>query len=352
MDIRLIGLGTANPPLRLAQEEVYQAYVDLLPLSETARGLLHKFLIEEKSIAFRHFGMDRIADALQDSQDQLIARYEKFAVPTAVEAAQRALAEAGLAASEVDAIVANTCTGYLCPGLTSYVSQALGLRPEVRPFDLMGMGCGGALPALETGYNYLCANKDGYVLTLSVEICTATIYFCEEPGILVSNSIFGDGAAATVLTNRPGGEGILLRGFASGLFPEHREKLRYVTANSRLKNSLSPRVPFLGARHSQEVVGRLLAAEDLSAQNIDHWMVHPGGRKVLDVFESALDLPTDALAPSRTVLYSYGNMSSPSVLFVLQEVRQNHAPRPGSLGMLCSFGAGFAAFAGLVEFTA
>ena len=349
-DVRIIALATANPPLRASQQETFQAYSTLLPLSDKARHLLQRIFIDNKSIGFRHFGMESLNDILDDSQDALIARYRKYAVSTAVEAANRALAQAGLTTADVDGLVINSCTGYLCPGLTSYVAEAMGLPAHVRPFDLQGMGCGGALPNLETAHNYLQAHPDSTVLAVAVEMCSATIYFDEAPDILISNALFGDGAAAVVLTNRPGPGGIRLRGFAAGLYPHDRGHLHYRTENSKLRNVLSPEVPSVGARHSQEVIGRLLADAGVDCDAIDHWVVHPGGYKVIDAVQNTMGLPPEALEPSRAVLYRYGNMSSASVLFVLDEVLRTRSPHPGDTGVLCSFGAGFGVYAGLVEF--
>ena len=349
-DVRIIALGTANPPLRVSQEESYQAYVNMLPLSDRAKGLLKRIFVENDSIGYRHFGMDSLADILKDSQDELIARYRKFAVQASVEAARQALERAGLGPSDVDAIVVNSCTGYLCPGLTSYVAEALELKPQVWPFDLQGMGCGAALPNLETTYNYLQAHPDSYVLSIAVEICSATIYFDEAPDILISNALFGDGAAAAVLTNRPGEGGVRLRDFAAGLYPQDREHLYYRTENSKLRNVLSIEVPAVGARRAGEVIGRLLAEHGLDRDGVDRWVVHPGGQKVLDAFKEAFELPAEALAASRQVLYDCGNMSSASVLFVLDEVLRSGGVQPGDTGVLCSFGAGFGAYAALLEF--
>ena len=365
-DVRIIAVATANPPLRVSQEESYQAYVNWLPLSDRAKDLLHRIFVVNNSIGYRYFGMDSLADILLDSQDALIARYKKFGVRTAVEAAQKALARAqigpdgaGPSGDEdgvpvppeaIDAIVVNSSTGYLCPGLTSYVAEALGLRSDVRPYDLQGMGCGAALPNLESAYNYLQAHPDSTVLAIAVEICSATLYFDEAPDILISNALFGDGAGAVVLTNRPGQGGVRLRGFSAGLYPQDREHLYFRTENSKLRNVLSVQVPAVGARNGGEVIDRLLAGHGLAHDGIDHWLVHPGGQKVLDAFQEALALPPDALDASRKVLYEHGNMSSASVLFVLEEALRNGAIRPGDAGVMCSFGAGFGAYAGLLEF--
>jgi predicted naringenin-chalcone synthase len=365
-DVRIVAVATANPPLRVSQEETYQAYVNWLPLSDRAKNLLHRIFVINNSIGYRHFGMDSLADMLLDSQDALIARYQKFAVRAAVEAAQGALRRAHIgpdgagpagdedgvpvSPQEIDAIVVNSCTGYLCPGLTSYVAEALELRSDIHPFDLQGMGCGAALPNLESAYNYLQAHPNSTALAIAVEICSATLYFDEAPDILISNALFGDGAAAALLTNRPGQGGVRLRGFSAGLYPQDREHLYFRTENSKLRNVLSVKVPAVGARNGGEVINRLLAEQGLAHDDIDHWIVHPGGQKVLDTFQEALALPPDALDASRKVLYNYGNMSSASVLFVLEEVLRNGATHSGGTGVMCSFGAGFGAYAGLLEF--
>ncbi len=152
MDIRIIGLGTATPPLKVTQREVYDTYVRMLPLSpQSPATCWSRFCCKNDSIACRHMAMHSLEECvLENTQDQLIARYKRHAVPVSAEAARKALAQADLSPQQVDAIVVNTCTGYLCPGLTSYVAQELGLRRDVHPFDLQGMGCGGALPGLET----------------------------------------------------------------------------------------------------------------------------------------------------------------------------------------------------------
>lgn len=350
MDIRIIGLGTATPPLRVTQREVYDTYVRMLPLSPKAHDLLQQVLLQNDSIAWRHMAMGSLEECvLENTQDQLIARYKRHAVPVSAEAAHKALAQAGLSPAELDAIVVNTCTGYLCPGLTSYVAQELGLRRDVHPFDLQGMGCGGALPGLETASNYLQVHPGHNVVAIAVEMCTATIFFNEEPGVLISNCIFGDGAAAAVLTSRPGEGGLRVVGFTSGLYPEYRDYLYYATEDARLKNVLSPRVPNIGAKCGKQVIDNLLERHGLDYNHIAHWAVHPGGQKVIDAFQRALKLPDAAMAASRAVLRNFGNISSASVLFVLDEILRESNVQRGDRILMCSFGAGFTAFAGLLE---
>jgi alkylresorcinol/alkylpyrone synthase len=349
----LRGLGVATPPLYATQEEAYAFFATHCALKPDEQDLYRRILLDGK-IKGRYLGMDAKTDALEPDPDRRLARFLKFGRSTAVAAARRALAEAGVEVAEIAGLIVNTCTGYLCPGLSSYVAADLGLRTSIRFQDLMGMGCGAAIPNLEAAAGMLARSGEGPVLSIAVEICTATIFPSHEPDLIVSNSIFSDGAAAAVLDlasdDHPGGLARMVD-FASGLFPQYREDLRYRTEGGRLRNHLSKRVPVIGARVATEVASRLLARHGLSRNDIAWWAVHPGGTVVLTQVAKKLELADEALRFSYNVFENYGNMSSPSVLFVLREILDSGRPRPGQKGMLLSFGAGFSAFAALMEFT-
>jgi predicted naringenin-chalcone synthase len=173
-----------------------------------------------------------------------------------------------------------------------------------------------------------------------------------QPDLVISNCIFGDGAAAAVLDRPRNGSGGVLRvvDFQSGLFPRYREDLRYRTVDGRLRNSLSRRVPIIGARTIAEVAGKLLERNNLNIGDINWWAVHAGGSRVLDQVERQMGLSEAELRFSRQVLKKHGNMSSPTVLFALKDILDEGQPGPGDRGLLLSFGAGFTAFAALVEF--
>jgi alkylresorcinol/alkylpyrone synthase len=347
----LVALATANPPMYVTQREAFEFYDAHFELEPEERELYRKVLIDGP-IDGRYIGVDRKVQVCDEEQDLLIARFLKFGRLMATRAARQALDRAELAPDAVDGLVVNTCTGYLCPGLSSYVAQDLGLRTDVRVLDLMGMGCGGAVPNWEAATGMLARSECGPVLSIAVEVCTATIFMGPEPDLVVSNCIFGDGAAAAVLERPRDGREPLLRvvDFQSGLFPRYREDLRYRSVNGRLRNSLSRRVPVLGGRTISEVAGKLLARHDLEVADIDWWAVHAGGSRVLDQVEKQIGLSDGQLRFSRGVLKHYGNMSSPTCLFVLDEILSNGRPRPGEWGLVLSFGAGFTAFAALVEF--
>lgn len=352
MKIILRGLGTANPPLHITQEEACEFIAAHFNLKPAELGLYRRILLDGK-IKSRYLGMDAKTDSLETDPDRLQARFLKFGRATAVAAARRALQEAAVDPAEIIGLIVNTCTGYLCPGLSSYIAEDLGLKTSIRFQDLMGMGCGGAIPNLEAAAGMLVRSGEGPILSIAVEVCSATIFPSHEPDLVVSNSIFGDGAAAAVLDHaredRPGGL-LQLVDFEGGLFPQYREDLRYRTEGGLMRNHLSRRVPVIGARTAREVALRLLERNGLSLNDISWWAVHPGGTVVLEQVAKELALDDEALCFSYRIFENYGNMSSPSVLFVLREILNSGHPKPAQKGMLLAFGAGFSAFAALVEF--
>ncbi len=348
----LRSLATANPPRYVTQEEAYEVYCSQFDLEPGERDLYRRLLLEGP-IRGRTVAVATDTEAAETHPDRLNERFLKFGRLIACEAAREALAGAELRAADIGALVVNTCTGYLCPGLSSYVAEDLGLDASVKPLDLMGMGCGAAIPNFEAAAGLLARGLEKAVLSIAVEICTATLFMGPEPDLVVSNSIFGDGAAAAVVDAVPDDapDGLArLRDFASGLFPQHREELRYRSEEGRLRNVLGRRVPVIGARASAEVARRLLARSGLSTEQVRWWAVHPGGTAVLDRLAEELGLADGALRFSYDVFRDYGNMSSPSVLFVLRRILDEGRPQPGELGVLLAFGAGFSAFAALVEF--
>lgn len=344
-------LGTANPPLYATQQQAFEVYTSLFKLDPEEEALYRRLLLDG-SIAGRYVGMDRVEDACETNPDRLNERFLKFARSTAVAAANRALAEAGLTPDSIGGLVVNTCTGYRCPGLSSYLVEELKLSDNTRTLDIVGMGCGGALPNLETA-SLMAVAVQRPVLSLAVEICSATLFMGTDPALIVSNSIFGDGAAATVVdASRGEASGGLLRllDFESGIYPTYRSQLHYRQEGGRLRNVLSVKVPHIGAKTAGEVLGRLLARNQLQQSDIQWWAVHAGGTAVLDQVGRGLGLSESDLQYSMAVFKRYGNMSSPTVMFALKELLEQGRPKRGDRGVLLSFGAGFTAFATLVEF--
>ena len=349
MSAHLRALATALPPLRVTPEEAYAFFSSRFALAPSEDALYRRLLLDGP-VRGRHLGMDSVEEATETDPDRLHARFLLHARRTAAAAARRALSAADLSPGDLGAVVVNTCTGYACPGLSSYLAEDLGLPRGVRATDIAGMGCGAALPNLECAAGLLALDGARPALSVAVEICSATLFMGPDPGLIVSNCIFGDGAAAAVLAAE-GPAAARFQGFASVLAPEYREALRYRQEGGRLRNHLSIRVPAIGARLGAEALDRLLAPRGRKRSDIRWWAVHAGGTAVLDEVGGRLGLTAADLRFSRAVFRDCGNMSSPSVLFGLENILRDGRPAAGDLGVLLAFGAGFSAYAALVEFT-
>ncbi len=349
----LTALATANPKRYASQQEIYFFLESHFPMEQSERELYRELLLNGP-IRGRHIAVDADEEICSQDPDYLIGRFARHGRKIAAEAARAALDRAGLKPSEIEGLVVNTCTGYLCPGLSSYLMEDLGLPAFTSVLDLMGMGCGGAIPNLETASRMIQSGAKKTVLCLSVEICSATFFLGPDPDLIVSNSIFADGASAAVLqanlNGNPGGGLLRFVDFESVTLPKYREQLRYTTRGGRLRNVLTRSVPVIGAKAVAQVIHRLLARHGLTLADIDCWAIHPGGTQVLRAVEKQLGLTPEMLRFSYEVFRDYGNMSSPSVMFVLAKTLRDARPQRNEKALLVSFGAGFTAFAALAEF--
>jgi predicted naringenin-chalcone synthase len=299
-------------------------------------------------IATRHLSLENLNDAFDLTPDALHARFTHNAPLLATEAAERALTDAKMKSTEIDAIIASTCTGYLCPGLTSYIGQRLGLRPNVMTFDLVGQGCGAALPNLHVADALLAAHRCERVLSVCVEVCSAAFYLDDDIGVLISACLFGDGAGAAVLSNSPGSHRSV-KWKLGGSFnePNDRDSLRFEQKSGMLRNILTPQVPALAALHAGKLFTDTLARANVDRSDVAGWILHPGGRDVLVALRDALGLSDRDVRWSEAVLREYGNVSSSSVYFVLQNALNDSVP-PG-IWWMSSFGAGFSCHGALLE---
>jgi alkylresorcinol/alkylpyrone synthase len=228
------------------------------------------------------------------------------------------------------------------------VSERLGRRPDVLALDLVGQGCGAALPNLQTARSLVVAGHCRHVLSVCVEVCSAAFYLDDDAGVLISACLFGDGAGAAVLSaSANGGRRVRWKAGGSRLQPEDRERLRFEQKNGLLRNILTPEVPALAAGIVGAVLSDTLARNDVARSHIKGWILHPGGRDVLLALREKMGLSSHDVRWSEGVLREHGNMSSPSVLFVLQAALADGVP--GGLWWMTSFGAGFSCHGALLE---
>jgi predicted naringenin-chalcone synthase len=351
MEMFITGLGTAVPKHRYTQQECWETFSQSAlsrSLEPRSRAIVRKVLTGKNGISSRHLVLENLEQAFELTPDVLQARFARHAPLLATEAARSAMQDAGITASEVDAVLISTCTGYLCPGLTSYVSEQLGLRPDTLALDLVGQGCGAALPNFRTAEALLASGRFKRALSICVEVCSAALYFDNDPGVLISACLFGDGAGAAVLSDAPASKRrIEWRSSGSLLNSEIRDLLRFEHKGGMLRNILSPLVPDLAARHAFQVFDDVTRKTDIPRDKVNGWVLHPGGRDVLQAVGDRLSLEKNDVRWSREVLENYGNLSSPSVYFVL-DAAFNDSPQSGSWWM-SSFGAGFSCHGALLD---
>lgn len=348
----LTGLGTAVPPRRFTQPECWAALQhapQYSQLTARSRAVLRQVLSGENGIATRHLAVATLEEAFVLTPDVLHARFARHAPALAAQAAERALAAARLTPADIDAVVISTCTGFLCPGLTSYVSERLGLRADVLALDLVGQGCGAALPNWRTADALLTAGRAQHVLSVCVEICSAAFYLDNDPGVLISACLFGDGAGAAVWSARPAAHArpVEWKAAKSLLNPSQRDALRFEQRDGMLRNILTREVPALAAGHVEKLLAGMLAHHPLKRADVTGWILHAGGREVLAALQKSLGLAESDLRLSAAVLREFGNVSSPFVFFVLERALAQNAP--GGWWWLSSFGAGFSCHGALLK---
>lgn len=348
----IIGLGTAAPPQRYAQRDSWDAlrhWPQFSQLQPRSHAILKKVLCGENGIAARHLALDPLAEVFNRTPDVLQARFARHAPALATEAARRALNGAGCAPEEMDAILISTCTGYLCPGLTSYVSEQLGLRSDVFALDLVGQGCGAALPNLRNAEAILAAGRAKKVLSVCVEVCSAAFFIDDDPGVLISACLFGDGAGAAVLSNQslPGHRRVEWKFSASRLVPAERDTLRFRHQDGMLRNILLPQVPQVASVMAGKLFEESLVQAGVTRGQVKGWILHTGGRDVILALRDKLQLSEDDVRHSSAVLREFGNISSPTVYFVLE--RALHDSVPDGLWWMSAFGAGFSCHGALLE---
>jgi alkylresorcinol/alkylpyrone synthase len=317
-------------------------------LSERSMDVLEK-VFSHPSILTRYLSFDNELDVISlkhEDPDRRMERFTRWSTQLSQRAAVAALAQAGASAADIREIVVNTCTGYICPGVSTYLLESMKLDGRVRVFDAVGSGCGGALPNIDLATHSLHANPNGVVLSVAVEVCSATYQMDNDMSLLISNAIFGDGAAAAVLWTRP--EGLRIVDSAGRIDTSFREDVRYVYKQGKLHNKLSVQLPKVVRAVVPPLIDELLERNGLTRGDIQHWAIHPGGDRMVAALEESLELTEEQMAPTREVLAAYGNMSSPTVLFILKNL-MDRGIKPGEKVLMTAYGAGMSAYACLLE---
>lgn len=339
---RITAVGTAVPPCSYTQRELLEIFGVVDP---RVRSVFLNSAIERRHLILP----PRRADGTRrpETQGELLRKHTRAGLALARQAAGTALERAGAAPADVRYLCCVSSTGFITPGFSALLLKELGVPTHCSRLDVVGMGCNAGLNALAAVAAWTSAHPGRTALMVCVEVCSAAYVVDGTLRTSVVNSLFGDGAAAITVTagerdEPPGTAGPAVLGFASRMIPEAIDAMRYDWDDDqgRFSFSLAPDVPYVVGAHARRPVDRLLAASGLRRSDIAHWVLHSGGKKVIDSVRVNLGLTRHETRHTTSVLRDYGNLSSAAFLFAYERLTEECAAAPGDHGVLMTMGPG------------
>jgi len=351
---RIVAVATAVPPHEITQEDAMQLarrfFQDAYPEIDRLLGVFGNSQIRKRHLCMPTDWYER--DRPFAEKNRL---YVENAEELAAQAARKCMEKAGLAADDIDCLMFVSSTGIATPSLDSRLINRLGLRPDVTRVPLWGLGCAGGAMGLSRACEYTRAYPDRRVLLLSVELCGLTFIRQDmSKSNLVATCLFGDGAAAALVegddVSNPAARcgRLQFRGARTTTWPDTLDVMGWELTEPGLKVVFSRDIPSLIQQSMKESVDRFLSPHETSVERLRHFIFHPGGAKVLTAYQRSLGLSPDATRLSAEVLHNFGNMSSPTVLFVLEKSMEQDW-EPGDMGLLAALGPGFSSEMLLLE---
>ncbi len=338
---RLVALATAVPDHSLDQDAVTELATRVFAAAPDLVRLLRVFASSGVRRRYSAVPLNWFAEPHDWAQRN--RHYLREAVELLERAASRVLDRVGLAPADIGAIVAVSTTGIATPSLDALLIERLRLRPDIHRLPIFGLGCAGGAIGLAHAATLAAAMRDRPALLLVVELCSVTFREGDAgKSNIVGAALFGDGAAAALLSCRGSGPAILASG--EHTWPRSLDIMGWDVAADGLKPIFSRDIPRLVAGRLREAASGFLAQHGMAISDIDRFVCHPGGPKVIDACEQAFALEPGTLADARAVLRDFGNMSAPTVLFVLQRLlAEERDDRSWRRALMTAFGPGFTA---------
>jgi len=341
---RILGVGTAVSGASITQRDLLDTFKITDP---RVRSVFLNSAIERRNLRLPAIGADGVP--VDEPQGDLLDKHKALAVQMGAEALLSCLRTIGASLSDVAHLCCVTSTGLLTPGLSALLIRELGIDRHCSRSDIVGMGCNAGLNALNVVAGWATAHPGELAVVLCSEACSAAYTMDSTMRTAVVNSLFGDGAAAVALKAGPNAGGASAAGdeprilkFASCIIPDAVDAMRYDwdRDQGRFSFFLDPQIPYVVGAHAEIVVDRLLAGTGLRRSDINHWLVHSGGKKVIDAVVVNLGLTRWDVRHTVSVLRDLGNLSSGSFLFSYERFVREGLARPGDYGVLMTMGPG------------
>jgi 3,5-dihydroxyphenylacetyl-CoA synthase len=337
---RIAGVGTAVSGESYSQREVLDAFRITDP---KVRSVFLNSAIQRRYLSLPPEAADGTRTI--EAQGDLLDKHKALAVDMGARAIDACLKNAGATIDDIGHLCCVTSTGFLTPGLTALLIHELGITVWCSRADIVGMGCNAGLNALSVASAWSTAHPEHLAILLCSEACSAAYAFDSTMRTAVVNSLFGDGAAAIALTGDdllPAAGGPRILSFASHIITHALGAMRYDwdRAQSKFSFYLDPDIPYVVGAHAELVIDRLLAGAGLRRSDISHWLVHSGGKKVIDAVRVNLGLTRYDVRHTTDVLRDYGNLSSGSFLFSYERLLREGVTKPGDYGVLMTMGPG------------
>lgn len=342
----IVGVGTAVPAASYTQRELL---AELGIEDAKVRSIFLNSAIERRHLVLPP--ADAAGGRTVESQSELLSKHKKVAVEMGTAALKACLKRAGATAGDVDHLCCVTSTGFLTPGLSALVIKELGLSRHTSRSDIVGMGCNAGLNALNVVSGWASAHSGALAVVLCAEACSAAYAFDSTLRTAVVNSLFGDGAAAVAVAAGGDARGPRMLKWESIIITDAIDAMRYDwdPGLGRFSFFLDPQIPYIVGAHAEVVIDRLLSGTGLRHRDITHWLVHSGGKKVIDSIAVNLGLTRHDLRHTSSVLRDYGNVSSGSFLFSYERLLDEGTAGSGDYGVLMTMGPGSTIETALVQ---
>jgi predicted naringenin-chalcone synthase len=336
---KIAAVATATPPWRYDQATVLRmsGYDD-----PRRMGFFRNSLIEA-----RHLYVDPATFTPDESVDQLNERWRRGAIEVGKSAVARAIEQAGWQREDVDFLATTTCTGRVCPSLDAQLIRELGLKSTIQRVHVGDTGCASAMVAMQQAANHLRAFPGHRAVMVAVEICSAAYFLDDRLESAVAHAIFADGAGAIALSTDAAGPELVEH--RTMFRSEHLGAMGFEYPGGRPRVVLSKDVRRIGAGMMTEMAQALMSGQGLKKEDVAHFVLHSAGRRVIEQVGKLMELDEPQLAHSRHVLQHYGNMSSATVIFVLDDLFRSRETVPGDWGLMIALGPGFAAEGALLR---